>query len=135
MFHYYEQISCNLTDWSYIDITLEAYDKLEKLLEESKQIYAENPIIARGNFIKCSLIILALAQTLNDEADNMISKKLKNIYYNINTKLMEYDINQINILIQTIQLLRQSISLLKAVDRNDDIHRYNQIVRSIVIEA
>lgn len=135
MFHYYEQTSFNLTDWSYIDITLEAYDKLETLLEESKQIYADNPIVAHGKLIKCSLIILALALTLNDEADNIISKKLTIIYNNINTKLMSYDINQIDILTQTIQLLRQSISLLKAVDRNDDIHRDNQIVKPIVIEA
>jgi flagellin-specific chaperone FliS len=135
MFHYYEQTSSNLTDWSYIDITLEAYDKIETLLEESKQLYAENPTIARGKLIKCSLIILALTQTLNDEEDNLIPKKLKIIYKNISTKLMANDINQINILIQTIRLLRQSISLLKAIDRNDDITRNNQIVQSIAIEA
>ncbi|MBA2226575.1 hypothetical protein [Thermogemmata fonticola] len=136
MFQYYKQTLSDFTNWNYIDITLEAYDKLENLLEEVKNTYIEYPTIARGKIIKCRLIIMTLAYTLNNTAtNNIMSNRLKLIYSIINNKLEMCDIKQIDIIIRSIQILRESITKLKANSINNNIDIDVQAFQSTEFEA
>jgi flagellin-specific chaperone FliS len=136
MLQYYNQIRKDLSDWNYVDLTLEAYDKLEKLLKDSLELYYENPMITQGNLIKSRLILLALAQTLNDDdIYNILIRKLKSIYAYMIDKLDMENIDQIKLIIQAIPMLRDSIRQWHSIGHDNGIHPETSIVNSIRIEA
>jgi flagellin-specific chaperone FliS len=117
MIDYYKQIHGDLSDWNYLDLILEAYDKLEILLRNSLELQNERPIIARGSLIKAQLIILALEETLIDDGpDNILTNKLRSIYVYMLKKINSEKIShsEITLLINAIQTLRDSIRQLNS---------------------
>jgi len=117
MLDYYKQIHGNLSDWNYLDMTLEAYDKIEILLRNSLELQNEQPIIASCCLIKVQLIIIALAETLIDDgSNNILANKLKSIYTYMLKKVSNKKISpaEITLLINAIRTLHDSIRQLNS---------------------
>jgi hypothetical protein len=136
MFQYYRQSVPDLANWSYIDITLEAYDKIEYMLTELKDKYLKEHIRAFSILLKCRLIIIALAHTLeNTASENVFINRLRYIYIYMINKLEKNDIENIDLLIRIIQILRRTITKLKINELKDDSNRHNIVMESIIVEA
>lgn len=135
MIQYHKYSTTDYTGWSYIDITLEAYDKLEQLLIESKEIYVVYPTMVQGKIIKCRLIVMALVYTLSNITDNIAANKLKRIYAWILAKLETLNINHIDILIRAIQILQNTIQQLKIAEGSPDNQKDVSDVKSFTIEV
>lgn len=136
MFQYYRQSVPDLANWSYIDITLEAYDKIEYMLTELKDKYLKEHIRAFSILLKCRLIIIALAHTLeNTASENVFINRLRYIYIYMINKLEKNDIENIDLLIRIIQILRRTITKLKINEVKDDSNQHNIVMESIIVEA
>jgi len=138
MIDYYKQIHGDLSDWNYLDLTLEAYDKLEILLRNSLELQNERPIIASGSLIKAQLIILALEETLIDDGpDNILTNKLRSIYVYMLKKINSEKIShsEITLLINAIQTLRDSIRQLNSYCGAGATQQTTTATNSLTIEA
>lgn len=106
----YDSVYASLQDWSYLDLTLLAIEKLENLLIETSNNNGDDMSI-KTNVAKAQMILISLITTLNNDVDgnlSVLTLKKAYIYLLKRMEIVKYG-RELLPLIENVRMLRNAL--------------------------